>query len=521
MKKYSILLAALVSLTLTACFDDDSTDADYNRVGEITVTGIDEAYTKIAYTGDHLQISPTITTTDAESDLSYQWLLLNTKTGTLDTKGDTIQPEVIGTDRNLDYEVATTPGTYQVRLLVSQRSTGYTVYATTSLTVQTAFSQGFYVLKETTDGNTDIDELSAVGTTGENLLLQTQGAPMSGKPGAIYTEYNLDYVDPESLDPSKGNMLLITTADGHFQKVRTTDLRKIFDRSNILFGTMDATEKVYAAYETPMDRAYLLTSSGFRYTTPNGKTTGQYGNPIPETDASSLFAIDMPSYGNTLFWDAANHNLTTGDYNGNLMPLTYTDLSGEDKTQGLSGWQCLHMGYNLLSSDGVFTTVMEDPSGQRYVYLTDVSFSSTYLSAILKAGADSHLAKATSFSTNGNQAKYIYCVDGGKLYAVNYSDESLPEIPLTLQGIPSGETINFVTNQYWGQGSDAFDYLIVGTQQGTTYHLYFYEMNGGAPQGAPVKTMQGTGTVKHVRYLNTNLNNMYLRFGFNMYSITD
>ena len=35
MKKYSILLAALVSLTLTACFDDDSTDADYSRVGEI------------------------------------------------------------------------------------------------------------------------------------------------------------------------------------------------------------------------------------------------------------------------------------------------------------------------------------------------------------------------------------------------------------------------------------------------------------------------------------------------------
>lgn len=521
MKKFNIILAAFLSLTLTACFDDDSTDADYSRVPAITVSGLETSYTKIAYTGEHLQINPTIDTQNAD-DLSYQWLLLNTKTGTLDAKGDTIQPVVIGTERNLDYEVATAPGDYQVRLLVRQPSTGYTVYATTKLSVQTAFTQGFYVLKETTDGNTDLDELTATGSVGENLLLQTQGTPLAGKPAYLGTTYDNDYVDPASLDPAQANFITVVTADGNFQQLRTTDLTKVFDRQNILFGTMEPTEKVYAAFQTPMTYHFLITSEGYRYTMPNGKTTGQYGNPMSATGASSQIAMDIVSYGGTLLWDATSHSLLVGDYNANISPLTYNDFTGDDHTQGLTGWQCLHMGYNCMNSEGTFTTVMEDQQGQRYVYLTGSSFFGTYLSSILKADKGSHLAHATCFSTNGNQAQYIYCVDGGQVFACNYADGSLAEIPLTLQGIPSGETINFVTNQYWNASSDSdFDYLIVGTQQGPSYHLYFYEMNGGAPQGDPVKTMSGKGTVRQVRYMNSSFDSSYWMMGYNVFSITD
>ena len=75
------------------------------------------------------------------------------------------------------------------------------------------------------------------------------------------------------------------------------------------------------------------------------------------------------------------------------------------------------------------------------------------------------------------------------------------------EGIPSNENITYVANQFWFsnyQGTP-FDYLIVGTQSGNTYKLYFYTTNGGAPTGAPVKTVQGTGILKKVRFMSQNV----------------
>ena len=91
-----------------------------------------------------------------------------------------------------------------------------------------------------------------------------------------------------------------------------------------------------------------------------------------------------------------------------------------------------------------------------------------------------------------------------------------------MQGIPSGETVNFVANQFWqGSSTGQFDYFIVGTQNGSTYKLYFYETNGGAPTGDPVKTAQGTGIVRKVRYMNPSFESSYWLFGYHAFNIND
>lgn len=170
-------LALALTFSLSSCFSDDSSLGG-DSVGEIAVSGIAESYSNIAYMGEYLDIAPQV---EAHEDMTYSWLLLDGKTGSDDANGNEIQPEVIGHEKDLHYEVNIAPGTYQLRFVAEGKS-GYTVYKTTSLTVRTTFSQGFYVLKENGEGNTDIDLITLDGKTGNDLLTSLDGQALQGKP---------------------------------------------------------------------------------------------------------------------------------------------------------------------------------------------------------------------------------------------------------------------------------------------------------------------------------------------------
>ena len=157
----NIMILALV-FALTGCFDDDST-SDSGAITQTVITGIENSYVKTAYVGEHLVINPTVEASVGDDKMEYTWLLLDSKTGSADKNGNQIEPTVIGSEKNLDFEVKLSPGRYQLRLAATSKDNGYTVYAATELTVRTLFSQGFYILKETADGKTDVDLLTLEG----------------------------------------------------------------------------------------------------------------------------------------------------------------------------------------------------------------------------------------------------------------------------------------------------------------------------------------------------------------------
>lgn len=528
MKKLSAYILTLIAvLSFSACLDDDSTTGNYANVSDITISGIEDAYTATAYVGEHLQIAPSIETD--YSDMEYQWMLLNSQTGSTNADGDTIQPIVIGTEKNLDYEVAVAPDTYQLRFVASSKSNGYTAYALSTLTVQTNFSQGFYVLKETTDGNTELDLLTAKNETAENLITSTQGQSLQGAPAYLYTNYGMYYINPDNDEMESTAALTVTTEQGDIKVYRTTDMAKIFDRTNLLFDPMDSSEKAYGIIQTPMGYSVYVSSAGIRTTSADGaysssKSTGKFGMATEDgVCGSTMFTMDVyPSHGGLLLWDEAARSLLAVDYGGNSSPLTYSDLTGSELTTSLVGYTCLHVGYTYMNRSGSPLAILQDASGNRFLYVTRVTRQGIFLSSRTAISASSHLASATAFATNGLTAKYIYCVSGGKLYAVNYTESDLAEVELQPEGIGSGETINYVGNQFWNRGGgDNFNYLVVGTQNGNTYHLYFYETNGGAPVGQPVKTMTGTGTVKTVKYVNPTFTATYWLFGYHIFNINN
>ena len=57
-----------------------------------------------------------------------------------------------------------------------------------------------------------------------------------------------------------------------------------------------------------------------------------------------------------------------------------------------------------------------------------------------------------------------------------------------------------------------FNYLIIGTQQGTAYKVYFYNMIGGKPYGNPVYTIVGTGKLKQVQFVSSIYDKKDIRY---------
>ena len=86
-----------------------------------------------------------------------------------------------------------------------------------------------------------------------------------------------------------------------------------------------------------------------------------------------------------------------------------------------------------------------------------------------------------------------------KLYAYDLAGTQT-ERELAVTGIPSGETITYVSNRFYN-GLGAFDYLIIGTQSGSNYHVYCYNMVGGEPVGSPEVTISGEGILHSVDYV--------------------
>lgn len=529
--KKNILFATmlLASLSLVGCFSDDSTDGDAN-FADFTVSGIDEEYTRTSFVGEVLSINPVVESAFPESDIEYEWMLLSDKTGSISEKGDTLQPTIIGTDKNLNYEVNLAPGNYQVRYLVRNAHNGYTKISYTKLVSVTEFSAGFYILKETADGRTDLDLYTSNGTMATDLLTKVKGEPLVGKPYSLWVNYGQYYINPDDDQISTSNSITVISDQKQILTLRTSDLGTMFDRTSLLFDEMDADEQPYAVFFHPMYGIAYLSSSGLRLAnhpysfSGSGESAGKFGLPVEATTGSKFVDVAFAAYGNMNLWDEATHSIVALNYNYMPSPMTYSDFSGAELTQNLTNYECLSAGVSRVSSTETDNLILEDKStGQRYIYLMSNTMMGQYLTKRITVPAGSHFATATHFATNGQSARYIYAADGNKVWALNYSSDDYTEVEIPTPGIGSGETITYVANQFIaGSGSADFDYLIVGTQQGNAYKLYMYEIVGGAPTADPVIVAQGTGTLKCVRNVSpgASVANMAL-FGTPVYPTND
>ncbi len=508
MKKIVYFLCILPFLT--GCYEDKSSDR-YDPIGSITITGLEEEYSLISFR-DALQITPTVTSTDPAdkpADFEYLWTVYTTATS-LDTPP---APDTLGQGvgaKDLDYAVVLRPGSYTVRLRATNPDNGYTVYKTAKLVVNTQFTTGYYFLKETVGGNTELDFLSPAGDLAENLLEAQLGTPITGAPTRLgfFTAYSYmdeatgGFIECKALVPMGGNDMKI---------MKIEDMSVIYDHRTMFYGD-EPDEKPLMCFNDLFTRPIYISSKGL-YTSnqqPGYGTygTGKFGLPIAPAGGCTLSPHCVVSSGSFTtmfnFFNEQTGKLVYINYNAALQTMS-SDNGIELKDYGRT---LLFMGTNGWA-------VSQDKStSARYLYKLSFSSGRNPITSIKELDTSLNFSKAQVYGSNksGNTGM-LYAGVGDKLYMYNTGFTPDPENPsltpetlLSPKGMTSGEQITMITHK----PSAPNTYLMIATHKDGKYKVYMYELSGGAPSGDPVTVASGQGKVVDMQYARPSVPSSYI-----------
>ncbi|MBQ8501115.1 MAG: hypothetical protein IJ494_02245 [Bacteroides sp.] len=490
---YTMILGGML---LTACTEDDSSLAHID-ISDIEIAEFNEdGYTVVSYAGNKLELVADVVSGYTDSQLVYTWYLIDLAREDRDRYdySKVYDQEKIGEGKTLSYEVNLPPGEYSIVCEV-KADNGYTVTRTTTLYTITNFTTGHYILKETADGNTDVDVYNEVEEKLiENVLTAVLGAPMSGKPLTMSMCFSHSYVDANSNEMSSTNIVSVATEDNDFKTFSTTDLSVIFDKTNLLYGEMEADERPYSIV-SGMWTNYYFSSKGVRtqYSASMSAGSGKYG--VAAGEGASPFITYHNSGMGVLLWDKTSHSIAYCDYNGGFSLVNDASMP----TNGLTDYECIACGTNQFSGISPFL-LQNKETGERKLYLMGASFMGPEIYEIRPLPVDSHLAQSTKFSTCVTSAAYIYLIHDNVIYAYNL--ETGEEETLTPKGLPADAQITYISNQYLNPNN----FLVVGTQKNNEYTLYYYDIVGGKPDGDPQRVITGEGKVKSMRYTKAGLN---------------
>ena len=482
----TIVLAMLLPLAVASCYSDDSSLGDPASVKSIEIKDI-PPQSAVSFAGKTLTITPEITTDYPESDLKYTWYIYVANS----FEEAHFRDVPICYERDLNYEVNLSSGTYVLVLEVKSESTGYARYTRTQLNVATEFSDGFYILKETADGKSEIDLITNSGFS-TDILTKMSGEPMNGTPLSLAMVYQQQYVNPDNNQMELTNMLnIFTTAD--YRAYRTEDMKQIFDYSTICYAG-EGNDDVYYNMSNGSNCFFMTSKKGISFKSSSGtnsRSTGKFGLPAVEEDVDKHIQLLNCGRMGMAYWSNTKHGVRYLNSTGTLSTDVTSDSTGAQV--------CITSGINRIGGvENVWFLSEDKNTKQRYLHLVS---NMGALRQTIEINPATHLAKAAVIAACGGSASYIYCVDGGKLYAYGWANNN--EIEVALPGLSSN--IAYVTNQwFWiagfGDTTYNFDNLIVGTQSGDSYTLYFFDkLVGGVPTAEAYRTVSGTGKVRYIR----------------------
>lgn len=493
MRRINILLSSLVVFLFSACFQDEG-NYDYVGIEDITISNVEKAYQVITFAGRHLEIEPAITS--KYEDLEYEWYMYDKKKDE-DYHTDEYAAELIGTEKNLSYEVSEKEGAYVVMLKVTSKSNNYSVYAKTTMEAVTEYTRGFYVMKENADGDTDLDIYSG-DFFFSDLLKFKYGKAVSGSPLHLDVLYQQAFIDPETEQSDGANTLCITTKSGEVVSFRTSDLVRVMDRSTMFYEPM--AEDIPYRMVRGLYSNYYVSNTGIYsiYGADTMPSSGQFGDATTESGGSVHALVGAEGY-YLISWSEIDHMFDVVDINGYG---GYMSDEGVSPVRDLD-YECITAGTNSINGNEIHYFLMQsksNPDEKSLFYLKEKAYS-WIISKVVKLDPSSKFANGTCYAVNGQTATLAYSINGNKLYAYDLANGT--ERELTLEGLGAGQ-ITYISNLFWDHPDDQdyyFDYFMVGTQDGNTYHLYMYNMVGGQPNGKPVITYTGTGKLAGVQYV--------------------
>ncbi len=491
MRKYIWLFCVCLMAGLSSCFDDSSTVAtEAERAHEIKVEGLPQDTSAVAFS-TVLELTPVVKGF-ADDELSFNWYIYGGQFG----EDGEYRKNKIGEEKKLAYPVELKIGRYTIVCEAVHRETGYFGLSELEVDVTSAFSNGFYALKETADGNSELDFYNyRDAVTINDLLLQQHGASLSGKPRNMNAVYRKIYMDPETATSTHATGMFVACGENDFAVYNTVDMSLMFDRNSLFFGTMEADEVPYAMATTG-DGNFYFSDKGICVDGLGGSwTVSEYATgklAFPEGSSGSTFVQACDGRG-LAYWSESEHRLmyTGGNEIGYMDGYTGAKIAFDDAEAVATGW-------NWNAGQNTVWYLFDVKNDGRYF----VSLKKTNIAEVRRLDDNLALAQSSVIAGKGLSGSFIYSVKDNQLY--RYSMTEKVETALSVTSLPAG-TITYMTNLFYG--SD-FDYLVIGVQNGGKYSVAMYEMQGGQPFGKPVHTFEGTGILKKVCYAVPLLNDM-------------
>lgn len=510
MKKIYLILLFLPVL-VTSCFKDLG-NYDYKTFEDFEVSGLESSYDVISYV-ENLKITPVVTPEDG--DFEYEWFVTESRKGVHNIEEYAV---VLSRDKVLDMPFEYPTGSYELYLKVTDKVSGDAEFVGMTVNAVTPFLNGYYVLYETGDGNTEMDIHYPDGNVTAAAIGHFSEVTLTGKPKSLSYMPEMSYLD-EDTGSNVVNYVMVPSSESAMVSFDMTDMSVARADDQWFYGDYDISDIRHISSFGYNVVIFAETGVHSNYQIVNGPwvqlSAGKF-SPMPDVIDGAAYQVssDVCYFGDMAFFhDALNNRFISIDYNGGLKVCTLqspSPVEGEQPMPEQIDGKVIFMGgispagvngYNFRDymviiaegSDSGRTCYYVKPDGQRGLDIVRK----------IKFEAGNPFASASFYTSSKNGANYLYAVSDNKIYSMNPSTGAVEE--LTFTSLPEGEITLFQTmfNVTEDQNSDAyFNGFVIATVSSGKYTVAFYDMIGGLPvlNTGPVRTLAGDGKVKSIQF---------------------
>lgn len=440
-KKYIasiMVLAATMTFGLVSCVEDEGT-YELSPINEISISGIDEEYTKKSYV-ETLSIEPVLEGSLSgkdEDQLEYKWFFSS-------SSGTSFTHTLISTDRNLNFPVDVAPGTYTLYFQVKDKSTGLKWDTYTYLKARSQFVRGFYLFGDKADGTCGMDFVSMMDgrdtTVVKDIFVNSQ---------KIKHAKNLIFTG--GYDDNTTDLWAITEESSygieHSAALSSFDIIDGVTAETMIYPTIPVTHPLKMMEIHPhawgasnmnlskSSRIFMTENEFFISALTNSLEA--YGNPLNRYSASTnelfkpsvyLFYPGNASYiSRIMIFDETNHCFTgmNSSYSFAGYCKKYATDSGElfyfDQTK-YTPVRTLVYGENGYGNAGRSYALMTDADGKFYIYgfSTSAATPSKYYGGEVDQSIATDFGKASHYAFFSEQSIILYSV-GSQLWAYDYN----------------------------------------------------------------------------------------------------
>lgn len=474
MKKYFYILFLFI-FSLEACYEDKG-NYDYNPIPPIEMEGIDAEYTVYSML-DRLQISPQFPN---KENYNFMWTLFSTTIAQAPV-------DTISFDSDLDYKVMESADTYTLNLTVEDKHNGDKQFFNTKVIVRTQYTAGCYILKEA-DGETELDLINPEKRLLIDILKNTSSR-ISGKPQSLAICPDINYIDEDGKPQERVKTVWIST-DKDTRMLTLEHMTPVYNLNTMFYEektgeqprgfVRDGTSLSYLSNNGFYWNYLLIQTAAHKFGLPLRVSNAPTDEPI--NCSCSKYVICGSQY--IMFYDEANSRFLINS-NGNLKCFSNTDKNNAPTSALLTP--------NKMDSDLIYmgntgtngyALMSNRTTGQLLIYRMETAeydkYNGRFFSPLLEVKeitSDKKIVQAETYGHN-TTFPYIYYSIGNRLNLFDYN--SVSEAENILPGLEGKITM---IKHFTGTlpFSSAREYLVVATEQGGHYKLYFHEMLAGKP----------------------------------------